>query len=230
MSLTDKWASGPNTYTVAFFHKRIAELVDAKLAESGQTWEDAVWNPDLALTKDDFAAVEAELLATGYRYDFSARISLHEDPDKYKAPDEVQGEAELEVDHLGRAVVGSGDNVFRADANVVGIARFINDIDTVMDMLTDGVPDDTVAVIDDSGGTLTAPILEGFTAVICKGGTVRSHLGILTREYRIPCLMAAEVHNLSDGDRVEVEVAIDAHSPYAKADESAQRARVWKLA
>ena len=59
-------------------------------------------------------------------------------------------------------------------------------------MLTGGVPENTVAIIDDSGGTLTAPILGDFNAVVCMGGTVRSHLGILTREYNVPCLMNAD--------------------------------------
>src|SRR6185312_4841841 len=63
------------------------------------------------------------------------------------------------ADEQGRIVVGGGDNVFKA-GDVTGIARFISDVDRVMDMLTDGVPPDTVAIIDDSGGTLTAPILE----------------------------------------------------------------------
>ena len=62
-----------------------------------------------------------------------------------------------------------------------------------MAMLTEGVPADTIAVIDDSGGTLTAPILGDFKGVVCMGGTIRSHLGILTREYGVPCLMAAKL-------------------------------------
>ena len=72
-------------------------------------------------------------------------------------------------------------------------------------MLTGGVPENTVAIIDDSGGTLTAPILGDFTAVVCMGGTVRSHLGILTREYNVPCLMNATLDGLADGDEVTVE-------------------------
>ena len=40
---------------------------------------------------------------------------------------------------------------------------------------------------------LTAPIIEQFAGVICAGGSVRSHLGILSREYGIPCLMNARV-------------------------------------
>jgi signal transduction protein with GAF and PtsI domain len=94
-------------------------------------------------------------------------------------------------------------------------------------MLVEGVPEETVAIIDDSGGTLTAPILEGFKAVVCKGGSVRSHLGILTREYQVPCLMNSEVAGLSHGDRVQVEYSAPATVPYQ--EEGNVRARVWKL-
>src|SRR3979490_2430504 len=98
-----------------------------------------------------------------------------------------------------------------------------------MQSLTDGVAPDTIAIIDDSGGTLTAPILEHFKGVICAGGTTRSHLGILTREYGIPCLMNAKVSGIREGDRVELEV-----SGPAKTTEEYQRGventvRVWKL-
>ena len=96
-----------------------------------------------------------------------------------------------------------------------------------MEMLTEGVPEGTIAVIDDSGGTLTAPILENFTGVVCMGGTIRSHLGILTREYNIPCLMAAELDGLADGDTVLVEYSKPAADVYAARDDSA-RARIIK--
>ena len=39
-----------------------------------------------------------------------------------------------------------------------------------MEWLTEGVPEDTIAVIDDCGGTLTAPILGDFKAVVCREG------------------------------------------------------------
>jgi hypothetical protein len=212
--------------SVSFFHRRVRELVDERLAASGKTWEQAVWDPSSELTREDFEAVEAELLATGHRFEYSARISLDEEPEKYKLADLGGGDAELEwVD--GRAVVGTGDNVFRVGQDVTGTARFIQTIETVMEMLTEGVPEDTIAIIDDSGGTLTAPILEGFKAVVCKGGTIRSHLGILTREYRIPCLMAAELAGLRDGDRVQVEYTAEPVSPYD--DKASVRATVWKL-
>jgi hypothetical protein len=214
--------------SVAFFHRRVGELVQEKLAASGKSWEEAVWDDSLELTKADFERIEGELLATGHRFDFSARISIDEAPDKYKAVGDGAAARELERDEEGRALVGTGDNVFKAD-DVIGTARVISTIETVMDMLDEGVPDETVAIIDDSGGTLTAPILEGFTAVVCKGGTIRSHLGILTREYRIPCLMAAELGGLEDGDRVQVEYSAEPVTPYTADAGANVRARVWKL-
>ena len=97
-------------------------------------------------------------------------------------------------------------------------------------MLTEGVPPDTIAIIDDSGGTLTAPILGDFTAVICLGGTVRSHLGILTREYGVPCLMNAQLDGLADGDRITVEYSKPAADAYAdEATATAARSRIIKL-
>jgi signal transduction protein with GAF and PtsI domain len=100
-----------------------------------------------------------------------------------------------------------------------------------MEMLTEGVPPNTIAVIDDSGGTLTAPILGDFAGVLCMGGTTRSHLGILTREYGIPCLMAVELDGLSDGDSVVVEYASKAADAYADPETAAaQRARIIKTA
>jgi hypothetical protein len=128
----------------------------------------------------------------------------------------------------GRMVVALGDNVARHQANVSGTIAFISSPEQVIDFLTDGVPDGTVAVIDDSGGTLTAPILDGFRAVICLGGTVRSHLGILTREYGIPCLMNAAITDLHDGDEVEIEATAAVPTAEEYSAGTAVRARVWK--
>jgi len=118
--------------------------------------------------------------------------------------------------------------VFKHRSDVEGTARLIGTVETVLDMVTNGVPPETIAIIDDSGGTLTAPILEHFTGVVCMGGTVRSHLGILTREYGVPCLMDAQLDGLHDGDRVRVEYSKPPADVWAEKDPSA-RARIVKL-
>jgi signal transduction protein with GAF and PtsI domain len=99
----------------------------------------------------------------------------------------------------------------------------------VLEFLTQGVPADMIAVIDDSGGTLTAPILEKFKGVICAGGTVRSHLGILTREYGIPCLMNAKISGIKEGDRVEIESTAPAKTTEAYQTGVEMTAKVWRL-
>jgi hypothetical protein len=226
----DKWARVSATPTVEAYHTAIRTLVAERLAASGKTWEEAVHDPALALTRADFEQIEADLLATGYRFEMSAVVSRTEDPDKYK-PTAEQARSGIDAsDEQGRPVVGVGDNVFKAPADVEGTARFVSDVETVMNMLTDGVPAETIAIIDDSGGTLTAPVLGDFAAVICMGGTVRSHLGILTREYAVPCLMAAELDGLAEGDRILVEYSRPAADAYADAAAAAaQRSRIIKL-
>ena len=224
--LTDKWGSQAMTPVVETYHSAIRKLVAERLAASGKTWEEAVGDQSLELTRADFEKIEADLLATGYRFDMSAQISIIEEPDKYKPQVGVGNSGNQATDDQGRLIVGNGDNVFQA-TDITGTARFVGTIDVVMDMLMNGVPEGTIAIIDDSGGTLTAPILESFTGVVCMGGTIRSHLGILTREYGIPCIMAAELDGLVDGDSITVEYSKPAADAYAERDDAA-RVRIFK--
>jgi hypothetical protein len=226
----DRWSRESATPLVERFHSAVRALAAEKLERSGMSWEEAVAAGVLMPTREELERIEAEVLAEGYRFDVSATISLKEEPDKYKPLAGIADSGEQEADEEGRPIVGSGDNVFKAPADVTGIARYISDVDRVMEMLTGGVPKRTIAIIDDSGGTLTAPILGDFTAVVCMGGTVRSHLGILTREYNVPCLMNAELDGLADGDEVIVEYSKRAADAYADAEAAAEhRARIIKL-
>jgi hypothetical protein len=212
------------------YHSAIRALVAERFAAGGKSWEEAVEAGILEPTAEDFERIEADLLAEGYKFDVSATISLKEEPDKYKPLAGIANTGEHESDEEGRPIVGTGDNVFKAPADVTGTAHYISDVDKVMEMLTGGVPENTVAIIDDSGGTLTAPILGDFTAVVCMGGTVRSHLGILTREYNVPCLMNATLDGLADGDEVVVEYSKPAADAYADADAASDhRARIIKV-
>lgn len=225
-----KWGGVEATPTARFFHERIRRLVRERRAKLGGEWQTLVFaRGDELVSAADLEAIEQELLATGHRFDYSATISLRESPDKYKA--KVAGVSErAAADADGRTEVGSGDNLIQRRENLRGVARFISTLDQVTTMLVEGVPPDTVAVIDDSGGTLTAPILEDFAAVVCLGGTVRSHLGILTREYGIPCLMNSKVGgDLADGDAVEVELTAAAVSGEDYEAGRAVRARIWKV-
>jgi hypothetical protein len=225
----DKWPRASATPIVEHYHTAIRRLVAERFAASGKSWEEVVHDPACELTREDFEKVEADLLATGYRFEMSAVVSLQEAPEKYKPAEGPAESGAHQTDEDGRPILGSGDNVFRAKEDVSGTARFVSTVETVMEMLTTGVPEHTIAIIDDSGGTLTAPILGDFAGVVCMGGTTRSHLGILTREYGVPCLMAAQLDGLREGDQVTIEYSKPAADAYADADTAAaQRARIIK--
>lgn len=228
----DKYGDEAQLEVVQHFHSRMRALFHQRVAESGKTWEEAVWDKDLQITAEDLWDIEKDLLDRGYRYTMSAQISVVEDPDKYEttavgsAADSDTGD-ETSPDGERREV-GLGDNVVRKKDNVTGTARYISTTEKVMEMVTQGVPENTVAIIDDAGGTLTAPIIEDFKAILCLGGTVRSHLAILAREYGIPCLMNVQIDGLSDGDTVEVEYTKQPPQTGESGLAAADRASIWK--
>lgn len=226
-----KWGTEEMLPLPKRFNSAVRKLARERAAASDLPWAQLVLDPGF-FTEADAMAVEQVTLDSGYRFEFSAMSSLESEPEKYKRPDKtLDGSMDAAEGELadGRRQIGSGDNVIRKEAPISGPVRLISSIEQVMELLTDGVPEGTIAVIDDSGGTLTAPILEGFAGVICLGGTVRSHLGILAREYDVPTLMNCKIASLKDGDIVEIE--INAAPPASNAYETGDtgHARIWKI-
>lgn len=238
----DKYGYQALSPTVEAFHGAIKDIVRERLAANGGDWDSFVFDKSYDLiTADDMRRVEAMLLEAGHRFDWSAAISPRERPDIYKPAAGVSDEdmatfsfehpdaRTAEPDASGRELRGIGDNVAVYPQTCTGIARYIRSPDQVLKYLTDGVPPDTIAVIDDSGGTLTAPILEHFKGVICAGGSTRSHLGILTREYGVPCLMNAKISGIRNGDTVEIDVTAPAKTAEAYQTGVEMTANVWRI-
>ncbi|HET6393677.1 MAG TPA: PEP-utilizing enzyme [Blastococcus sp.] len=225
-----KWGTTEMLPLPSRFNSAVRERAARNFEATGAAWKDVVFDREFDLfSLDDARAVEQEALDSGYRFDFSATVSLESEPDKYKRPERAAaGFADGAVTD-GRRQVGVGDNVIRKSETVTGPVALISKVEQVMSLLADGVPPGTIAVIDDSGGTLTAPIIEGFAGVICLGGSVRSHLGILAREYDVPTLMNCRIDALQDGDVVEIEVT--AAPPAADAYETGDtgHARIWTI-
>ena len=194
-------------------------------------------NAACPVTKDDMHAVEQEILRAGHRFEWSAAISLAERPEAYHGG--TDGGADFMFTHPdaivdaatgpGRAQCGQGDNVVQGPANIIGTARYIRSSDRVLAYLTDGVPEGTIAMIDDSGGTLTAPIIEQFAGILCAGGSVRSHLGILAREFGIPCFMNSKLSGIRDGDLVEMEATAVPRTTEDYQTGTERSGRVWRL-
>lgn len=82
-----------------------------------------------------------------------------------------------------------------------------DDVIELMDTGADGV----IALVRDAGATFLAPIYHELTAVVCTSGTPRSHIGIVSREFQVPCVMAAsfDAGEPAAGSQVEVDCSGD---------------------
>lgn len=94
-------------------------------------------------------------------------------------------------------------------APVKGVWRRLSSPDDVL-ALMDTTADGVVACVADAGATFLAPIFDELTAVVCLSGTPLSHIGIVSREYQVPCVMATELtEDPNDGDAVEVDCSAE---------------------
>jgi signal transduction protein with GAF and PtsI domain len=100
--------------------------------------------------------------------------------------------------------IGSGTKVFDA-APVRGRFLAIESPDDVLALMDTGA-EGVVALVRDAGATFLAPVYHELTAVICTGGTPRSHIGIVSREFQVPCVMGASFPGGEPAAGTEVEL------------------------
>jgi phosphohistidine swiveling domain-containing protein len=146
----------------------------------------------------------------GRKFYAGSEIAFMEDPDHYI----LRANLELDVDpsEFAEGVIGDGDNVFQTE-DVTGTVLVVREVEVVDRLIEEGVPEGTIGVIDDAGGTMSAPILADFEAVICLAGSIRSHLAIIGREFGVPTLMASRLSRpLKTGERVTVSYSSPAQS------------------
>jgi signal transduction protein with GAF and PtsI domain len=100
--------------------------------------------------------------------------------------------------------VGRGAKVID-HAAVRGRWRLLAGPDDVL-ALMDAPEAGVVALVRDAGATFLAPVYEDLTAVVCLSGTPRSHIGIICREFQVPCVMGTVFPGGEPAEGVEVEV------------------------
>jgi signal transduction protein with GAF and PtsI domain len=100
--------------------------------------------------------------------------------------------------------IGTGTRVFEAPP-VKGAWRRLSSPDDVL-ALMDTTAEGVVACVADAGATFLAPIFDELAAVVCLSGTPMSHIGIVSREYQVPCVMSTTLsEEPGDGDEIEVD-------------------------
>lgn len=104
------------------------------------------------------------------------------------------------------AEAGSGTNLFTA-GEVNGTARWFRGTSDVLAVDEDDLGE-LVAFVEKGGITFLSPILPDLAAVVCTAGSRESHLAIISREYGVPCVMAAELSGqIEDGDAVTLDLS-----------------------
>jgi len=105
--------------------------------------------------------------------------------------------------------VGRGTKVIDA-APVSGRWRLMTGPDDVLALMDEDPDDGVVVLVRDAGATFLAPVFEDLTAIVCTSGTPLSHIGIVSREYQVPCIMGATLDTEPDtGSVVEVDCSGD---------------------
>ncbi|HEY9415200.1 MAG TPA: PEP-utilizing enzyme, partial [Pseudonocardia sp.] len=124
--------------------------------------------------------------------------------------------------------VGSGLTVYQDDMVVEGPVRWLDTPAAVIDFVNSGQVAESIVLA--RGGTttfLTPALTGGVKGVMTLQGAPESHLGILSREYGIPCLMSVA---FTDGVRSSRGEVIPADGTIVRLDVStAPHGRVLAL-
>ena len=215
-SAQPKWKLPESTKLSTLTREAVFKTVKKNLEAMG---EDVRWNDVVNARTMELLSVEdgqkiAEdvwtqfQMSEGRKYYAGCEVAVKEQPDKYVLRSDAMAAMES-VAELPEGAIADGDNAFRAE-DLEGTVLVVREVAEVDRLMREGVPEGTIGVIDDAGGTMTAPILEEFEGVLCMAGTVRSHLAIISREFGVPVLMGVRMARpLKTGERIHVQYSAE---------------------
>jgi phosphoenolpyruvate-protein kinase (PTS system EI component) len=124
-------------------------------------------------------------------------------------------------------LIGTGINAFTSEENAVGVIRFLDSPDEVLEFI-DG-PDVENTVVISRGGTTTfmsPALMAGVAGLITLQGAPESHLGILSREFSIPCVMST---SFTDGIQTSRGETIPADGTRVRLDITGEKGQIFLL-
>ena len=89
------------------------------------------------------------------------------------------------------SILGKGLSALK-DAEAIGKIQVIRDIDDVLTLMDNGA-EGIIVLLDAAGATTITPIFQSIGGIICTTGGITSHLAIVAREFRVPCIMGADI-------------------------------------
>lgn len=92
-------------------------------------------------------------------------------------------------------LIGTGIRAFQSDKGASGTIRFLDSPEEVLEFLEEPTVQSTVVIARGGTTTFMSPaLLAGVAGLITLQGAPESHLGILSREFGIPCVMSTQFH------------------------------------
>jgi phosphoenolpyruvate-protein kinase (PTS system EI component) len=89
-------------------------------------------------------------------------------------------------------VIAEGFNSFETKKKPIGTVKYLPDPKSVIALIQSGKLKEYIVLAQGGTTTFLAPVLSmGAIGVITLSGAPESHLGILSREFQIPCVMTA---------------------------------------
>jgi PEP-utilising enzyme, mobile domain len=87
-------------------------------------------------------------------------------------------------------LIATGLNAFNTPREPEGVVKFLGSPIEVLDLVTSGEANRFIILAQGGTTTFLSPILaEGTLGILTMSGAPQSHLGILSREFQIPCVM-----------------------------------------
>jgi hypothetical protein len=87
-------------------------------------------------------------------------------------------------------VIAEGFNSFETSKKPIGTIKYLPDPKAVIALIQSGKLKEHIVLAQGGTTTFLAPVLSiGCSGVITLSGAPESHLGILSREFQIPCVM-----------------------------------------
>lgn len=124
-------------------------------------------------------------------------------------------------------LIGTGIKTFNSDTGAGGQIRFLDSPDEVLDFIDSEDVQNTVVISRGGTTTFMSPVLTaGVAGLITLQGAPESHLGILSREFGIPCVMSTR---FTEGVQTSRGETIPADGMSVRLDISAEQGQVFLI-
>lgn len=120
--------------------------------------------------------------------------------------------------------VGEGTSVFRSDDVIEGPLKWLDSPLAVIEFIESGEAATSIALSRGGTTTFMAPALSsGVRGLLTLQGAPTSHLGILSREFGIPCIMSVA---FTEGTTTDMGETVPVDGTVVRLDISGERGRV----